>query len=589
MRHTRIVVLTAVLCSIFAGGTSRKAEASGYTPPVIKLLEEDSMWGERKATFYYTEGIKAALVEEDMDAAMKLYRMAIKADSLHAPSYYEYSNALVQSALGRGGVSKEVLDSAFKYSLKASEIDTTNSWYRSQTGRLLVFSGRYKEAAEIYGRLVKDEPNNPDNYRFLAALYEANEQPYAAIAVLDTAQSRLGIIDELARMKLELLTRVKMYDKAIAESKDVINAYPYQAQGYVTLASLYGLTRNDSLAVANFEEAVRLEPRNPEVLLPALSYYRNSNNAEAMFAVARRLFQLDDVPVEDKLAFFEELTARTDFYRAYYPRINELARTLALKYPDNEQVSVIYIRHLIASGEIEAALEIHKTAIAINPEAKERYYAIIEIEDYLERPDSVEKYTALALRQFPNDYDLYMMQGYRYSAAGENEKAKTAMEKALKFAPGDSVRSVIYGVIGDTYHIAGNMKKAYAMYDRALKFNPDNPMVLNNYAYFLSEEGRKLNKALAMTERSNKLETSNSTYLDTHAWVLYKLGRYAEAKKIMQLAISLDRSESAELAKHYGDILYALGDNFMASVYWQKALERGADEAEIAERMKKIE
>ena len=57
----------------------------------------------------------------------------------------------------------------------------------------------------------------------------------------------------------------------------------------------------------------------------------------------------------------------------------------------------------------------------------------------------------------------------------------------------------------------------------------------------------------------------------------------------MQQAISLDRSNSAELSLHYGDILYRLNDYFMASVYWKKALERGYDAEEIAERFKLIE
>jgi hypothetical protein len=52
----------------------------------------------------------------------------------------------------------------------------------------------------------------------------------------------------------------------------------------------------------------------------------------------------------------------------------------------------------------------------------------------------------------------------------------------------------------------------------------------------------------------------------------------------MQQAISLDRSKSPEYSLHYGDILYALGEEFMAKTYWRKALERGADKEEIEKR-----
>ena len=50
-------------------------------------------------------------------------------------------------------------------------------------------------------------------------------------------------------------------------------------------------------------------------------------------------------------------------------------------------------------------------------------------------------------------------------------------------------------------------------------------------------------------------------------------------------ALSLDRSGSAELPLHYGDILYAMGEKFMAETYWRRALEAGADPKRIEQRM----
>ena len=139
----------------------------------------------------------------------------------------------------------------------------------------------------------------------------------------------------------------------------------------------------------------------------------------------------------------------------------------------------------------------------------------------------------------------------------------------------------------DVEHRRNNMKECYKAYEKALKLNPDNEGVLNNYAYFLSLENRDLERALKMVCRALELSANNPTYLDTKAWVLYKLGRYAEAKKVMQQALSFDRSQGYEYALYYGDILYALGEEFMAKVYWRKALERGADKDEITRRFEK--
>ena len=110
--------------------------------------------------------------------------------------------------------------------------------------------------------------------------------------------------------------------------------------------------------------------------------------------------------------------------------------------------------------------------------------------------------------------------------------------------------------------------------------------MLNNFAYYLSEEQRDLERALRMAERANELTPHSATYLDTHAWVLYRLGRYEEAQTVMRKALVLDRSNSSELLLHYGDILYALGQRFMAKTYWKRALEAGADGVKIEERLK---
>ena len=53
----------------------------------------------------------------------------------------------------------------------------------------------------------------------------------------------------------------------------------------------------------------------------------------------------------------------------------------------------------------------------------------------------------------------------------------------------------------------------------------------------------------------------------------------------MRQAISLDKSGDSTLLLHYGDILAAEGDGFMAEIYYQRALDAGEDAALIEERI----
>ncbi len=164
-----------------------------------------------------------------------------------------------------------------------------------------------------------------------------------------------------------------------------------------------------------------------------------------------------------------------------------------------------------------------------------------------------------------------MMEMSVLQLGGRLREARKVAEGALRLAATDSLKSELHGAIGSVWHEQGDDRRTFDHYDIALKYNPSNVLVLNNYAYYLAVTGRELDRALGMAVRATKHEPNNPTYLDTHAWVLYRLGDYEGAKEIMRRALVLDGERSPELLRHYGDILRALGDEFMAEVYFRRA------------------
>jgi tetratricopeptide (TPR) repeat protein len=288
--------------------------------------------------------------------------------------------------------------------------------------------------------------------------------------------------------------------------------------------------------------------------------------------------------LEGKIEEWKSIASDINSYRKFYPQYDALIKRLYIRNPKSKEVAALYAQHLILSGKIEVALQLCKQLISHDSPKIEEFTRVIEIENHLNRPDSVRHYTDKALKLFPHNTDLLHMRGALAVQRKEYDDALMLYNEALKHADNDTLRSSLWGAIGDVEHQRNEMKRCYKAYDKALRYFGDNAMVLNNYAYFLSLEGRDLERALTMITRAMALSEKSATYLDTMAWVLYKLGRYDEAKKYMQQALSLDRVQSAELALHYGDILHALGDDFMAKTYWRKALERGADKEKIESR-----
>ena len=91
-----------------------------------------------------------------------------------------------------------------------------------------------------------------------------------------------------------------------------------------------------------------------------------------------------------------------------------------------------------------------------------------------------------------------------------------------------------------------------------------------------------------MSQLATEIEPNNATYVDTLAWVLHRMGRNKEAKGMMRQALSLSAQSDASLLAHYGDILWALGEEFMADTYWQKSVAEGYDAEEMAEHILEI-
>lgn len=552
-------------------------------PIVPEYFNTDSL----RTIFYYTEGVKKTLLAETRDSAQYFFTKALEIDSLHAPSLFEIANLLHKNP-----------EEAYKYSLKAYQIDTTNVDYQSQIAYMLMLNKEYAGAQQRYQKLLIEDPKNAFVYSMLAALYEVNGMPYSAISLLDSAEYKLGRIDELADYKRELLVKVKLYDRAIAETKTAIVNNPFSNDNYRVLAELYASTRKDSLAQASYQQALKLDSTHVKTLFSLANYYQVNGAEIDYLTTLGRIFELDKVDLKIKEQLFKEATSNTNFYARNYFRISRLTSTLLVKYPSAFSVLDIFAWHLIRSGETDQAAILYKSYISSNSEPEiEAFHTLVEIETFLQRPDSVAKYTDIALSVYPKNSDLYIRKGYALKELYKKEDDNTAksrnlsikcFKQALKYASTDEQKSTIWGIFGDVYSEFGNIQKSFNCYKKALRYNPENHVVLNNYAYFMSilRPSKNLEKYLEMSEKACELSPSNPTYLDTQAWILHLLGRDKEAKRIMQQAVSLDSTGDATLFFHYGEILYALDEPFLAKIYWRKALEAGYDADVIEDRIK---
>ena len=548
-----------MIAALFCCGFVPQHKASRQTTPKKSISE------------LYTEAIKAVTVHKDTINALGAIEAIFQQDSNYAPALNLLSRIT------------RVPKNAIEYSERAYLSDTTNRYYLEGYGNALVQGGEYGKAIPIFEKIVA-KSTEPNDYRILAILLDNSRQTTEALAVLDTAEIRFGRIPQLGRMRQYYLLKMGQTLAAEADAHKAVEEAPYLPENHIALAEIYAATRRDSLALASFQHAIAIDSLAMEPWLALGDYYQKRGNKGVYLTILERVFASDQLPLRDKIAEWKSLANDLNSYRKFYPQYDAIIKRLYIRNPESKEVATLYAQHLILSGEVNEALRLCKQLIDYKNPNIEEFTRVIEIENHLNRPDSVRHYTDIALTLFPQNTDLLYMRGMLAMQRKEYDDAVVLYNEALKHADNDTLRSSLWGAIGDVEQERKEMKRCYKAYNKALKYYADNSGVLNNYAYFLSLENRDLERALTMITRALALSKSNSTYLDTMAWVLYKLGRYSEAKKYMQQALSLNRSKEPTYSLHYGDILYALGEEFMAKTYWRKALEQGADKEEIERR-----
>lgn len=528
-----------------------------------------------RRTYRHTDAVKLLTIHRDTLAARDIWSEIVSEDEGYAPAHYYLS--LLESH------GEKSLDHA----RRAFVADSSNKWYVRHYATKLLEHQDLVGALPVYRRLLKLDTRDIRVYYGLAYLYNINKMPYSAIAILDSADMRLGRDLSVSEFKQHLLVETKQYDRAVMNGKAVVEDFPYSMRARIHLAFAYEISGRDSLSLRTLEDALAIDSLNVDVLDMLVGYHLRKGNYERALDYEHMLMHSEDMSIEDKIDRVWEYTSDTKLYAKYYFRIGSIIQVLALKYPDYRGVIDLYGSHLIMGGpnERQMALDYLRRHLSDASTIPDDYIYVMQLEEFLGCSDLLFEDLKSAFVLYPNDLNILSFVGYIYVKYGYPHESIKIYKRCLKLAQNDTNKSTFWGYIGDVYHELGNDNKAFKAYDKALRYDADNALVLNNYAYFLSLKDKELERALTMSARAIYLEADNSNYLDTHAWVLHRLGRNDEAKSVMRQAISLSSQGDYNLLMHYGDILWALGEKFLAETYWEKAVDNGYD-AEEMERHK---
>lgn len=530
-----------------------------------------------KVSDLYLQGIREMHQNRNSSNAFSIFNEIINIDSKHAPSFYQL--AFLSE------------DPKFSYNMieKAIALDPNNIDYKYLRANILRKSGDVRGTIEAYKNLLETNNNLINLHLTIAEVYDESDMPYAAINALDSAYTLFGKRPEILAYQQNLYQRLRMGEKAVKAGTELLNESPDDIQSLVALAESYLINKSDSLAKECYQKAKAIDSTSLLLQISINEYLRNNGSTEQYLKTLGSLFANKDLNKDKKIEYFNSVIRKPEIYRENFLLVENLVNSLRATYPGDWDIDELYATHLINIGEVRKASTVYKAYLNDNTYKKEAYKQVISIESYLkESIDSVMKYCMAAQPIFKDDVDMKLLIANVFLQNNDLKGAIKIANESIESVQNDSIKSSILGFIGDMYQLNNELSRTYKYYDKALKYDPSNIVVLNNYSYFLSEEGKQLEKALTMSSLVISKEPDNAIYIDTYGWILYKLGRYEDAKTAIRRAIALDKSGSPELLIHMGDIFLALNDALSAETYWKRALTSGAEKEQIDTRLAKL-
>lgn len=461
-----------------------------------------------------------------------------------------------------------------------------NFWYCGQLAQMYSKAGQFQKSADVFEIMIAEQPEKENNYIEIANQYLNLQQPREAIKWLDGCEKKMGYRENIIRKKEEIFLKLGDYDKAAAEIQKLLLSDPENTRYLGLLAEIFIQGKQYSEAETYYLKILEIDPINGYACFGMADMLRKKGQADKSFDYLKLGFGDDRVPLHTKLQVITSyyfLLKRDEKSRT---QAFELGEVILKTHPEDALSSLMYGDLLLAIGEISEARKYYLNSLEIDPSDYRIWEKLFGMDQQLMNPQLLEQDTRKALEYFPSQAELYILHAY---ALMEQNQFNEAMEMAIEgqvYAIEGADKTEFKMILAECYHQIGEYKKSAELFEQLLLENANNALVLNNYAYFLSEQGTQLEKALELSMRSLNIDPNNASYLDTYGWILFKLSRYTEAEVYIKRALEGAGMQSADVLEHYGDVLFQLNRPEEAINYWKQAREAGKKNPELDQKIK---
>ena len=511
--------------------------------------------------FYYIEGLRQYNIGS-LDEAQKIFLELIKKGTKNDAVYYYSSNIYLQ---------KGDLKKAEESMLSALKLDPENYWYSIHLAKIYGAQNNLDSAIKIYEELRNKYPQKTDLYDDMIDIYIEQKQIDKARKVVDDVERYVGKNEATGLTRYNFLIYENKKQEAFEYLKDFDkeNSTPRTS---TLLGDYYSGKQKDTAALFYYNKALSLDPTYVPASFGMAEIYRMRRQFDLYFERVYPFLANPDIDPKMKVSYMTEIISSQKFVQTFKPQVDTMMNNIYTAHPSDSSVAYAYALYLVQTGRNDTGLKVLDKNLRLNIDSKEAHKQYLSLLYYIGSWDLLIKNSDSALAVFPKDPDFLELKGIGLLQSQRIPESIGLFKEILNLAKGDSASTVRnLSILGDLYYQTGNKKESFKYYRLTLKKEPNHLATLNNYAYYLSEEGKQLQMAYKMSKKTIEAEPDNPTYLDTYAWILHLQDKDIEARAILKHSMIYGGSENATILDHYAEVLYALKEYDLAYIYWGQA------------------
>ena len=478
---------------------------------------------------------------------------------------------------------------------RAAELQPDNDNYLENVAETYIDQREYDRAIEAYEQLYAHHHDRSDVLELLVRLYNAKKDYPKMLSTIDRMEQADGPSEEISLMRMGIYEQQGDKKNAYRILHALTNDHPNEPSYKVMLGNWLMQHDRKSEAYNWFKSALEDDKQNEFALNSLYDYYRSMGDDTKARQLRDNILFSPQTDIKTKLSMLQQaireneqeqggdstaVLALFDKIMLTTPRNAELSNLKAMymrvKKMPQDSINAAYAHTLSFEPDNLSA----RLTLAQNKWEEKKWNEVVDLCDkgIQYTPEELTYYYFMALAYIQQDKD---QKAYETCKRGLNE---IDLNKADE--PERNMASDMYGIIGDMSYTNQNYDEAFSAYEKAITIYPDNIQVLNNYAYYLSQQNTQLDHAAEMSLRTLKEEPTNATYLDTYAWILFLQKRYDEAKAYVDLTLQNSKNPDKVLLEHAGDIYLMAGDKEKAVSYWKQAIEAGGNKASLERKIK---